>query len=527
MKPGRHIVLLLLLVASTANGDAPGVFAITNGVVHPVSGPEIKGGVVVIRDGLIEAAGAKVPIPADATVIDVAGAHVYPGLIDAYTSLGFAGEDDGDRSTSPGGARATSPASVRVQEPTAAFLAAERIVIKPDDADARRNVGVTTIVAAPAAGIFAGQSVVLNLGSGPASANVVRSPAAMNAGFRTRPTWTFPDSLMGVIAHFRQTFLDAQHHAAARVAYERNSAQPRPAIDADLDALQPVLRRELPIVFEAQSAEMIRRAQAIAREFNLRLIIAGARQAYRMPQELRDVPVLVSVNWPKAPSDREDREEQPIRVIRDRVLGPTTPSVLAKNGVAFALVTAGAGASDFIPGIRKAIDNGLSADDALRAVTLGPARIFGVDRQLGSLERGKIANVIVTDKPIFDKGAKVTRIFVDGRESRLRPVEETKESSPVNGTWSLTVLAPQGNVAVNVTLRVESGHVSGTFSGDRGSGEITGGFYSRPTLQFTIAAQMDAETHDWVFRGTISDDSIAGTVSTNLGTFQFAGSKSE
>lgn len=523
MKLGRHIVLLLVLVASTARGDAPGVFAITNGTVHPVSGPEIRGGVVVVRGGLIEAVGSKIPIPPDATVIDVAGAHVYPGLIDAYTSLGFAGEPDGARAT--GGSRPTSPAGSH--EPSAAFLAAERIAIKDDDADARRNIGVTTIVAAPSAGIFAGQSVVLNLGSGPAAANVVRSPAAMNAGFRTRPTWTFPDSLMGVVAYFRQTFLDAQHHAAARVAYERNSAQPRPAINADLDALQPVLRRELPIVFEAQSAEMIRRAQAIAREFNLRLVIAGGRQAWRMPQELRDVPVLISVNWPKTPPAREDREEQPLRVIRDRVLGPTTPSVLAKNGVPFALVTAGAAASDFMPGIRKAIENGLSPDDALRAITLSPARIFGVDRQLGSLERGKIANVIVTDKPIFDKGAKVTRIFVDGRQSRPRPVVETKESSPVNGTWNLTVLSPQGNIAVTVTLRVESGHVSGTFSGDRGSGEITGGFYSRPTLQFTIAAQMDAETHDWVFRGTVSDDTIAGTVSTNLGSFQFTGGKSE
>jgi hypothetical protein len=150
-----------------------------------------------------------------------------------------------------------------------------------------------------------------------------------------------------------------------------------------------------------------------------------------------------------------------------------------------------------------------------------------VDRQLGSLERGKIANVIVTDKPVFDKSAKVTRVFVDGRELRPRPAEDTKETSAVNGTWNLTVVAPQGNVAINVTLRAESGHVSGTFSGDRGSGEITGGFFSPPTLQFTISEQLEAEMHDWVFRGTVTGDAIEGTVSTNLGTFQFTGSKSE
>jgi imidazolonepropionase-like amidohydrolase len=520
MKLGRHIVLLLVVVAVHARADVPGVFAITNGTVHPVSGPEIPAGTVIIRDGLVEAVGAKVAIPADAAVIDVAGAHIYPGLIDAHTSLGFGAEPSRTRPTSP------ASSSSRPVEPTAASIAAESIVFQDDDLDARRRTGVTTIVAAPRAGIFAGQSAVLNLVS-PASAGIVRSPAAMNASFRTRPTWTYPDSLMGVVSYLRQSFLDAQHHAAARVAYERNSAQPRPEVNAGLDALQPVLRREMPIVFEAQSAEMIRRAQAIAREFNLRLIVAGAQQAWQMPQELREVPLLVSVDWPKAPSGREDREEQPLRVIRERVLGPTTPSVLAKGGVSFALVSGGASASDFIPGIRKAIDNGLSASDALRAVTLAPARIFGVDRQLGSLERGKIANLVVTDRPIFDRNAKVTRVFVDGREMRVRAAEETRDASPVNGTWSLTVVSPQGNVAVNVTLRVESGHVSGTFSGDRGSGEISGGLYDRPTLQFTISAQMDAETHDWVFRGTITDGSIEGTVSTNLGTFQFTGSKSE
>jgi imidazolonepropionase-like amidohydrolase len=509
MKLGRRIVLLLFMVAVTAGGDTPGVVAITNGTVHPGGGPEIRGGAVVIRNGLIESVGANVTIPPDAAVIDVAGSHIYPGLIDAYSSVGFA-----------------APSGDRPVEPTAATIAADIISLKDVDRDARLINGVTTIVAAPAAGIFAGQSVVLNL-TPSGSAGVVRSPAAMHVGFRTRPTWTYPDSLMGVIAYLRQTLLDAQHHAAARAAYERNTAQPRPATNADLDALQPVLRRELPIVFEAQSAEMIRRAQAIAREFNLRPIIAGARQAHQMPQELRDVPLLVSVDWPKAPSDRDDRDEQPLRIIRDRVLGPTTPAVLAKNGVPFALVSAGAGATDFIAGIRKAIQNGLSADDALRAVTLTPAQIFGVDRQLGSLERGKIANVIVTDKPVFDKGAKVTRVFVDGREQRPRPAEDTKETSAINGTWNLTVVAPQGSVAVNVTLRAESGHVSGTFSGDRGSGEITGGFFSRPTLQFTISAQLEAEMHDWVFRGTVTGDTIEGTVSTNLGTFQFTGSKSE
>ena len=519
MKFGRTAVLLIFVVAIPSYADAPGVYAITNGVVHPVSGPEIPRGTVVIRDGLIEAAGANVAIPADATVVDVNGAHVYPGLIDAHTSLGF---------TAPRRRGTSSPSGdeERVPERDAAFVAADEVEISEADLNARRAAGVTTVVTAPQGSIFNGQSVVLNLSEGEASSRVVRSPAAMNVAFRTRPAWTFPDSLMGVIAHMRQTFYDAQHYAAARAAYEKNPAQRRPATDASLEALGAVIRRDLPIVMSADTADMIGRARAVAREFNLRPIIAGARQGWRATTDLRDVPVLVAVNWPAAPANREDRDEQPLRVIRDRVNAPTTPSVLARAGVQFALVSGSGSASDFLRGIRTAIANGLTADDALRAVTLSPARIFGVERQLGSLERGKIANVIVTDRPLFERRAKVTRVFVDGRDVRLDPADETRESSPVNGTWNLSVRTPQGNVTVIVTLRVEQGHVSGTFSGDRGSGEITGGFYDRPSLQFTISAELDGETHDWVFRGDIDDDTIEGTVSTNLGTFQFSGSKS-
>ncbi len=138
--------------------------------------------------------------------------------------------------------------------------------------------------------------------------------------------------------------------------------------------------------------------------------------------------MLVSVKWPVAPTDKDDREEQPLRVIRDRQLSPTTPAVLVKNGVAFALVSGAGKTGNFLPGIRKAIENGLSAEDALRATTLAPAKIFGIDRQLGTLERGKIANLVVSDKPLFEKEAKVKRVFVDGREIRL-PAEEKKEGA--------------------------------------------------------------------------------------------------
>lgn len=515
----RLVAFLLFAAAPAVLADAPGVWAITGGTVHPASGPSIPNGIVVIRGGLIEAVGPGVAIPADATVIDVDGSHVYPGLIDAHTSLGF------------GGSKEKTPTE-KNGEPTAADLAVRTVSISSDDASARLATGVTTLVTAPSRGIFNGQSVLLNLGDAPLESRVVKSPAALNVSFNPRPTWTYPDSLMGVIAHIRQTFLDAQHHAVARETYERAPAGlRRPADRAELDALRPVLRRELPVVFVAEGEEMMRRALSLARELNVRPIVAGAREAFAMPADLRDVPTLVAVNWPAAPTDPEDREEQPLRVIRRRVQAPTSPSVLAKANVPFALVSGTGKSSDFLPGIRKAIANGLGADDALRATTLAPARIFGVDRQLGSLERGKIANVVISDRPIFERDAKVTRVFVDGSEVRLPAEEkktETTAASVIDGTWSISVAASEGSVAMQVTLRAADGNLTGTYSGDRGTGEIRGGSIDGDAFEFSIStnAQNDAESTEWLFRGRVDGDSMTGTVATNLGTFTFSGSRS-
>lgn len=519
----RFVAVLLFLAAPVALAEAPGVFALTGATVHPVSGPEIANGIVIIRGGLIEAVGASVPIPADATLLDLRGAHVYPGLIDAQTFLGFATPKRGEKSV----------------EPTADSLAIRNAKISDDDAAAGRAIGVTTVLTAPAHGIFNGQSAIVNLGNGSIESRVVKSPASLQIAFNTRPTWTYPDSLMGVMAFSRQSFLDAQQHAAARAVYDRNPAGlRRPPDDPALDALQTALARQIPVVFVADSASMIRRALTLAKEHNLRLIIAGARQAYSLAPELKGTPVLVSVKWDTPPADKQDREDQPLRVIRDRQLQPTTPSVLAAAGVEFALVSSPGKAGDFLPGIRKAIENGLTAEQALRATTLTPARIFGIDRQLGSLERGKIANVIVSDKPLFEKEAKVTRVFVDGRDIRLPAEEKVDEktgekkevpATPIDGTWSLTIRAPQGSVAMQVTLTASGGKLTGTYSGDRGSGNLRGGTFDGTTFEFTISVntESEAEASDWVFRGTVAEKKMSGTVTTTLGSFELAGSKSE
>lgn len=524
--------ILLLFLPVAAHAQSPGVYAITGATVHPASGPDIANGTVLIRGGVIEAVGANVTIPPDAAVIDAKGAHVYPGLFDAQTSLGFPSPRPQTRGRRGGGGRAAQPQE-QLPETSPAYVAMHSVNLSDDDLDARRGIGVTTIVTAPAFGIFNGQSVVLNLGTGTPEERVIKSPAGMQISFNPRPAWTFPDSLMGVIAYIRQTMMDAQWYGTARAVYDKNpTVGQRPEMSESLEAMQPVIAKSVPAVFEADTELMMRRAQKIANEFGVRYILSGGRQGYRFADELKgwNVPVLVSVKWPVAPTSKEDREEQPLRVIRDRQLEPTTPSAFVKSGVTFALVSGAGKTGDFIPGIRKAIDDGLSADDALKATTIWPARIFGVDRQLGSIEHGKIANVVISDKPIFDKEAKITHEFVDGREVRLpSPEKKAAESAPsaIDGTWRLTVRSSQGDASIIVTLHNENGSLTGTFSGDKGSGDIRSGSFDGSAVEFTIPVKGPSETEsgDWLFQGTLDGTSMSGSVTTSLGTFQFSGSK--
>jgi imidazolonepropionase-like amidohydrolase len=529
-------IALVVLAALPLLADSPGVYAITGGTVHPANGPEIANGTVIIRDGLIEAVGAGIAIPADATTIDAKGSHVYPGLFDAQTSLGFAAPAPPRRRGGGGGGASAQASTPPPPDTTPASLAAQNVRLSEDDLDAKRASGVTTILTVPAAGIFNGQSVILDLGEGDPESRVVRTPASLQISFAPRNAWTYPDSLMGVISYIRQSFLDAQQYSAARAIYDKSPAGLRRPDDSPSSvALGSALRKDVPVVFIADSAAMMRRALTLATEFNVRPILSGGRQAYAMADELKraGVPLLVSVRWPIAPAEKEDRDEQPLRLIRERQSAPTSPAVLAKSGVPFALVSGSAKTGELLSGVRKAIENGLSADDALRALTISPAHIFGVDRQLGSLERGKIANVVISDKGLFDKDAKVKHIFVDGREIRL-PADDAKkrggasssaDGGALDGTWSVSVRTPDGDVSFSMTLKVDDGKVTGSYSGERGSGDIKSGSFDGTAVELTINARGKAEQEDWVFHGTLSGTSMTGTVSTNSGTFQFSGSK--
>src|SRR5262249_2408863 len=216
----------------------------------------------------------------------------------------------------------------------------------------------------------------------------------------------YPQSLMGVIAFVCQSFLDAQHYAVARTD------------DPALEAMQPFLARKLPVAFEANQTREIMRVLRLAKELNIEPIVAGGRGAAEAAADLKsqNVRLIYSLNYPVRPRNLAPDADETLETLRDRGDAPKTPGALAKAGVSFAFESAGMNdPKDFVKNATKAIKAGLAEDAAVRALTIDAATIAGVADRLGSIEKGKIANLILTDGNLFEEKTAVKRVFVEGR----------------------------------------------------------------------------------------------------------------
>src|SRR5688500_18423308 len=535
------LVSIVFVSFAGAQRSAIDTYAITNARIITVSGPTIERGTVVIRNGLIVAVGANVNAPPDARIIDGAGLTVYPGLIDSYTNLALpeaaaspspaAGGGGGffaaQPRPSPGGPNSTQPPGLQPE-----VMVEE--VIRPGgtDIESSRNVGITTALTSPRTGIWMGQSALINLAGGTPQEMIVRSPVAMHVGF-TPLRGAYPGSLLGVFATLRQMMLDAQRYRDAVQAYERSPrGMRRPDVDRSLAALVPVVDGRMPVVMLANSEREIARALDLATEFKLRLIIAGGREADRLADRLvkQNVPVLLSLNLPRRTTPAlPEADPEPLRVLRDRVEAQQTAGKLAKAGVRFAFQSGSlTNISDLLSNANRTIENGLSTTDALRAFTIWPATIFGVDNQLGSIETGKIANLTVTRGDLFDRNSRVAHVFIDGRPVDLRPAATTPPGERpagrgVTGAWTLNINVGQGERAATLTLQQEGDRVTGSIAGVLGSGEISNAsISSSDELRFTVPLNLEGQTREATFTGTLSRNEIRGSVTivgSQPGTF--------
>jgi imidazolonepropionase-like amidohydrolase len=381
-------------------------YAIVGATVYPVTQPPIENGVVLIENGRIKAVGKNIAVPKDAVIINAKGLRVYPGLIDAGSVLGL---------TEISAVRATvdTSESGEFQPDLQAFVA-----VNPasEHFAVTRFVGITAALTRPTGGIISGQSAIINLAGWTPDEMVIKNPAALHInvpeGLGAFPSFVrlmvTPEEFQrlqeegGVRLRRLREFLErAKRYAEARENGAENLFDPR------LEAMRPSMKGKLPVIFHTNSAQGIRTALQIAEQFGLKAVIAGARDAWKVADLLakKKVPVIVGPLW-TLPANDYDPYDAPW----------ANAAVLRRAGVKIAFQSSSAATARDLPyqaGVACAF--GLPQDEALRALTINAAEILGVADQLGSIEVGKLANLIVTDGDPLEIVTNVHYLFIAGK----------------------------------------------------------------------------------------------------------------
>lgn len=442
--PWNRLATLLLIggMAVPVWAQGRGTYALRDARIVRVSGPTIEHGTVIVRNGLIEAVGENITPPADAWAIDCKGLTVYPGLIDALSTWGLTNSppaNAGGRGGAPATGAAASPAittpPARGPEDrpsnTSYIKAADQIFPNDRAVETFRSGGFTTAVTFPRGNIFSGQGSVIDLAGERAGDMVVADSVGQLVTMGTpgrSGVRSFPGSLMGVIAYIRQIYLDADHYKTAKAIYEKHpQGLARPAYDRTLEG---VLASPTVLIPAARDVE-IERMVAFTKELKVNAVLYGGHEAWRAADLLKTsgIPVLLSLKYPVKAADSDPDLEEPLRVLEMRKQAPSSAGALAKAGVKFAFYSDGlASPREINAAVRKAMEAGLDQASAVRALTLSAAEIYGLADRLGSVEKGKIANLVVTEGDLFSMQTKVKYVFVDG--AKFEPVAQA--SLPVS-----------------------------------------------------------------------------------------------
>jgi hypothetical protein len=536
------LLVFLFAPATRAQGGEPRSFAIKGARIVPVTGPVIEHGTVVLVNGLIKSVGADVAIPPEAWVIDGKGLTVYPGLIDAMTDLGIvsaeAGPPQGGAGSGRGARRQIVPWEIAMgpeDRPgtTPWEIAANEIKTDDKRIETWRSAGFTTTLSSPKVGIFTGQGSVIDLAGERAGEMIVKSPATLDIAFTpVGGFWSFPGSLMGVVAYVRQVFEDTKWYEQAEPVYVAHTkGLERPMYDRTERTIAHALANKELVLIPGNNDIQIRRALRLIQEWNVRAAIYGVQQGYLTAEGIaaKKIPVLVNLKWPEAEKDADPDADVSLRELQFRDRAPSSPAALAKAGVQFAFYSGGINnPKDILKNAKKAIDAGLAQDLALRAFTMGAAEILGVDDRLGSIEPGKIANLVVADGDIFNEKTKIKSVFVDGQRFEVHEPERPKEPPTGNmtGKWTLNYSTPEGpeSSTLDVTMAPD-GTLSGTFTGRRGTSAISSAWLSGSTFHFTISITMGPAPADVNFSGTFDGNSLKGNISVGGFSTEFTGTR--
>lgn len=556
---GLALALVIPPLSSAQDIDLPSVtdtYALEDVRVVQAPGQVIESTTVVVRDGLIESIGSDVEIPYDARRMEGDSLVVYAGFIDGLSHAGVETPDlEKDRSdiSDPG----NPPPDMAGIQPDRSV----RPLLKPSDSDLQslRKVGFAAGHVVPDGQMLPGAGAYVLYGGSSADDMVIETNRSLFAQIQGSSQYVYPATDMAVIAKMRQLYRESQRRQKLQTEYAENPVGTRrPPEDPIHRAFFPVLDGNTPLAYYADDALSIHRIFALQEELGFPLTLSGLAESHEMVGSLRnaDVPYFLTLELPEKPKRSTDKDT----TVADTTMHPDqyydpdlrtpnqetmekeetnlelrhemerqnyleTAATLEEAGIPFGFTTREAKPGDVRDNLRTMIDQGLSEETALAALTTQPASFLGLSNRLGTVEEGKIANLVVTDGPYFADDSKVQHVFVDGQLYDYSSDEEGEVSGDVSavlGTWSYTVETPQGEMTGSFTIDGDENGLTGSFTGPTGEEQdIRTVSFDGDTLSFSVSSpqgEINVST-------TIQGNTFTGSLSGDFGSFSITGER--
>jgi imidazolonepropionase-like amidohydrolase len=519
-------------------------YAITNATVVQAPGRKIDQATVVIKDGLISSVGKNIAIPPEAVIIKGDSLHIYAGFIDGLSRAGVIKpreEQNRERPKDPGNP-APEVAGITPQNDVRSFL-------NPTDKSVEdlRALGFTTAQVVPYGNMLPGQGAIILLSGKSVDAMVLSGKSSLFSELSGAQR-VYPSTVIAVMSKWRELYRQAVQSKNYETLYAANRAGlSRPASDRILEAFYPVIDRKLPVLFEADRYLETQRILALQSDLGFLLMIGDLKEGWDAIPKLKanGTKVFLSLDLPEEKKDSKDKKdtkpEEPKKEDKTSSMTPAEKEALEKRkaesialhtgqaaafqkaGVPFGFSSLTVKTSDIRANIRRMITAGLTEDQALSALTTSPAQLLGLSDRLGTVDNGKIANLVISDKPYFNEKAKVRYVFVDGvmykYDAKDAPKADPNAKVDIVGTWSVTAETPQGKNESSVTIKKEGDNFTGSVSGGRLSQavalervELNGNAltysYTMPMGGQSLKVDVDVTIEGTTFKGTATAGSF-------------------
>ena len=520
-------------------------YAITNVNIIQAPGRRMDLGTIVIKNGLIVSVGKNLILPPEAIVIKADSMFVYAGFIDGLTRSGVSKpkDDNKDKVKDPGNPP-PDRAGINPQQDVRVFLNSSDKALEE-----LRNVGFTVAQVVPHGNLLPGQAALVLTGAPSTDAMLLSHRTALYSEL-TGSGSVYPNTLLGVMAKWRELYRQAAQAKSYESLYASNRVGlERPVADKTLEAFYPVIDQKIPVLFRSEKLLEMHRILSLKKDLGFPLMIADVKEGWPIIGKIKSsgAKVFLSLDLPeegkkeKVKKEDESLSKTPAQVEKEGLEKRKAEAIsnytsqaanFYKAGVPFGFSSMSVKPKDIPSNLRRMIAAGLGEDAALASLTTLPAQLLGLSDRLGTIDNGKMANLVVTDKSYFNEKAKVKFVFVDGVLYTM-DMKETKKSDSntkveIEGNWSTVAQTPQGNTEGKLVLKKTGATYAGTISGGNlpapvDLSEIT---LEGSTLSYKYPLNLGGQTLSIEVEAKVDGDSFKGTITAGqFGSFPIEGTR--